>query len=208
MFQTLVNAWKIPDLRKKILFTAFIIVIYRVGANIPVPFVDIIEGGLLGGTEGTTFLNYLSMMTGDAFNYGTIFALSITPYINSSIIIQLLTVAIPALERLSKEGEEGRKKIATITRYMTLGLGLLQSIALQKYSKQSLLSQFLQQVQHLLCGSANRLTIRVLVTVSQLSFLQVSFPVSPQKQQCSSVHLMQHPVTSHEAVFTTSLLPS
>ena len=129
MFQTLVNAWKIPDLRKKILFTAFIIVIYRIGANIPVPFVDIIEGGLLGGAEGTTFLSYLSMMTGDAFNYGTIFALSITPYINSSIIIQLLTVAIPALERLSKEGEEGRKKIATITRYMTLGLGLLQSIA-------------------------------------------------------------------------------
>ena len=129
MFQTLANAWKIPDLRKKILFTAFIIVIYRIGANIPVPFVDIIEGGLLGGTEGTTFLSYLSMMTGDAFNYGTIFALSITPYINSSIIIQLLTVAIPALERLSKEGEEGRKKIATITRYMTLGLGLLQSIA-------------------------------------------------------------------------------
>ncbi len=129
MFQTLANAWKIPDLRKKILFTAFIIVIYRIGANIPVPFVDIIEGGLLSGSEGTTFLNYLSMMTGDAFNYGTIFALSITPYINSSIIIQLLTVAIPALERLSKEGEEGRKKIATITRYMTLGLGLLQSIA-------------------------------------------------------------------------------
>ena len=129
MFQTLANAWKIPDLRKKILFTAFIIVIYRIGANIPVPFVDIIEGGLLGGAEGTTFLSYLSMMTGDAFNYGTIFALSITPYINSSIIIQLLTVAIPALERLSKEGEEGRKKIATITRYMTLGLGLLQSIA-------------------------------------------------------------------------------
>ena len=129
MFQTLANAWKIPDLRKKILFTAFIIVIYRVGANIPGPFVDIIEGGLLGGTQGTTFLSYLSMMTGDAFNYGTIFALSITPYINSSIIIQLLSVASPALERLSKEGEEGRKKIATITRYMTLGLGLLQSIA-------------------------------------------------------------------------------
>lgn len=129
MFQTLANAWKIPDLRKKILFTAFIVVIYRIGANIPVPFVDIIEGGLLSGSDGTTFLNYLSMMTGDAFNYGTIFALSITPYINSSIIIQLLTVAIPALERLSKEGEEGRKKIATITRYMTLALGLLQSVA-------------------------------------------------------------------------------
>ena len=130
MFQTLANAWKIPDLRKKILFTAFIIVLYRIGSNIPTPFVDIIGGSLLANQTGsTTFLNYLSMMTGDAFNYGTIFALSITPYINSSIIIQLLTVAIPALERLSKEGEEGRKKIAVITRYVTLALGLLQSIA-------------------------------------------------------------------------------
>lgn len=129
MFQTLVNAWKIPDLRKKILFTAFIVVIYRIGANIPVPFVDIPATGLIDTAAGTTFLNYLSMMTGDAFNYGTIFALSITPYINSSIIMQLLSVAIPALERLSKEGEEGKKKIAKITRYMTLGLGLLQSVA-------------------------------------------------------------------------------
>ncbi len=129
MFQTLANAWKIPDLRKKILFTAFIVVIYRIGANIPVPFIDIPGTGLIDSSSGTTFLNYLSMMTGDAFNYGTIFALSITPYINSSIIIQLLTVAIPALERLSKEGEEGRKKIAQITRYMTLALGLLQSVA-------------------------------------------------------------------------------
>ena len=129
MFQTLANAWKIPDLRKKILFTALIVVIYRIGANIPVPFIDIPGTGLIDSASGTTFLNYLSMMTGDAFNYGTIFALSITPYINSSIIIQLLTVAIPALERLSKEGEEGRKKIAKITRYMTLGLGLLQSVA-------------------------------------------------------------------------------
>ena len=129
MFQTLANAWKIPDLRKKILFTAFIVVLYRIGANIPVPFIDIPSTGLIDAASGTTFLNYLSMMTGDAFNYGTIFALSITPYINSSIIIQLLTVAIPALERLSKEGEEGRKKIAQITRYMTLGLGLLQSVA-------------------------------------------------------------------------------
>ena len=129
MFQTLANAWKIPDLRQKILFTALIVVIYRIGANIPVPFIDIPGTGLIDSASGTTFLNYLSMMTGDAFNYGTIFALSITPYINSSIIIQLLTVAIPALERLSKEGEEGRKKIAKITRYMTLGLGLLQSVA-------------------------------------------------------------------------------
>lgn len=133
MFRTLANAWKIPDLRKKILFTAFIIVLFRVGANIPVPFVDIPASGLIDASSGTTFLNYLSMMTGDAFNYGTIFALSITPYINSSIIIQLLSVAIPYLERLSKEGEEGRKKIAKITRYTTLALGLLQSIAYYIY---------------------------------------------------------------------------
>ena len=143
MLKTLSNAWKIPDLRKKILFTVFIIVIYRIGANIPVPFIDIPATGLIDASSGTTFLNYLSMMTGDAFNYGTIFALSITPYINSSIIIQLLTVAIPALERLSKEGEEGRKKIAEITRYMTLGLGLLQSVAYFIYlnSKNYLLYQ-------------------------------------------------------------------
>ncbi len=143
MFQTLSNAWKIPDLRKKILFTAFIVVIYRIGANIPVPFIDIPATGLIDASSGTTFLNYLSMMTGDAFNYGTIFALSITPYINSSIIIQLLTVAIPALERLSKEGEEGRKKIAQITRYMTLALGVLQSVAYFIYlnSKNYLLYQ-------------------------------------------------------------------
>ena len=76
MFQTLANAWKIPDLRKKILFTAFIVVLYRIGANIPVPFVDIPSTGLIDAASGTTFLNYLSMMTGDAFNYGTIFALA------------------------------------------------------------------------------------------------------------------------------------
>ncbi len=129
MFKTLVNAWKIPDLRKKILFTAFIVLLFRIGANIPVPFISIPSTGLIDASSGTTFLNYLSMMTGDAFNYGTIFALSITPYINSSIIIQLLTVAIPYLERLSKEGEEGRKKIAKITRITTLILGLMQSVA-------------------------------------------------------------------------------
>ncbi len=129
MFQTLVNAWKIPDLRKKLVFTAIIILIYRIGSNIPVPFIDMPATGLIDPAGGTTFLNYLSMMTGDAFNYGTIFALSITPYINSSIIIQLLSVAIPYLERLSKEGEEGRKKIAKITRYVTIALGFLQSTA-------------------------------------------------------------------------------
>ena len=132
MFKTFANAWKIPELRKKILFTAFVILIFRIGSAIPVPFTNIlIEGGSLIG-EGNTFMNYLVMMTGDAFNYGTLFALSITPYINSSIIMQLLTVAIPPLERLSKE-EDGRKKIASITRYVTVVLGLIQSTAYYFY---------------------------------------------------------------------------
>ena len=129
MIKTFVNAWRIPELRKKILFTALIILIFRIGSVIPVPFVDIGKEGILGGDYAGTFLQYLNMMTGEAFSYGTLFAMSITPYINSSIIMQLLTVAIPALERLSKEGEEGRKKIATITRYVTVILAIMQSTA-------------------------------------------------------------------------------
>ena len=129
MISTFINAWKVADLRKKMLFTALIVLIFRIGAAIPVPFTNISgDNGIIDPT-GETFMNYLSMMTGEAFAYGTIFALSITPYINSSIIIQLLGVVIPALEKLSKEGEEGRKKIATITRYTTIGLALLQSTA-------------------------------------------------------------------------------
>lgn len=127
MISTFINAWKIADLRKKMLFTALIVLIFRIGAAIPVPFTEITSGITPEGSE--TFMNYLNMMTGDAFNYGTIFAMSVTPYINSSIIIQLLTVAIPALEKLSKEGEEGRKKLATITRYTTVALAILQSTA-------------------------------------------------------------------------------
>jgi preprotein translocase subunit SecY len=140
VLQTIVNAFKIADLRKKLLFTALILLIFRIGSAIPVPFLNSevfgaylgTDGGLFDTTDGG-FLSYLSMMTGDAFNYGTIFAMGITPYINSSIIMQLLTVAIPALERLQKEGEEGRKKIASITRFVTVGLGLLQSTAYYFY---------------------------------------------------------------------------
>ena len=129
MFRTFINAWKITDLRKKLLFTALIILIYRIGSAMPVPFVDIASEGIFGEDAAGTFLTYLSMMTGNAFNYGTLFALSITPYINASIIIQLLAVAIPALQKLSKEGEEGRKKMNRITRYFALGLGFAKSIA-------------------------------------------------------------------------------
>ena len=129
MIKTFINAWKIPELRKKILFTALIVLIFRIGSIIPVPFANIHGFGIITDAYAGTFMEYLQMMTGDAFNYGTIFAMSITPYINSSIIMQLLTVAIPALERLSKEGEEGRKKIASITRYVTVGLAIMQSTA-------------------------------------------------------------------------------
>ncbi len=127
MIKTLVNAWKVADIRKKLLFTAFIILIFRIGSMIPVPFLNIVDEIDVG--KGNTILTYLSLMTGSAFTYGTIFAMSITPYINSSIIMQLLAVAIPALERLQKEGEEGRKKIASITRYVTVALAILQSLA-------------------------------------------------------------------------------
>lgn len=127
MIKTLINAWKVADIRKKLIFTAFIILIFRIGSVIPVPFLDIVDEIDIG--KGNTILTYLSLMTGSAFTYGTIFAMSITPYINSSIIMQLLAVAIPALERLQKEGEEGRKKIASITRYVTVLLAILQSLA-------------------------------------------------------------------------------
>lgn len=127
MIKTIVNAWKVPEIRRKLLFTAFIILVFRIGSFIPVPFLDI--AGEIEVGRGNTILTYLSLMTGSAFNYGTIFAMSITPYINSSIIMQLLAVAIPALERLQREGEEGRKKIASITRVVTVVLGLLQSLA-------------------------------------------------------------------------------
>ncbi|MCL2512675.1 MAG: preprotein translocase subunit SecY [Oscillospiraceae bacterium] len=138
MLQTIINAWKVADIRKKLLYTALILFLFRIGAALPVPFVNITGSGIVGDVTGAaTFMNYLVMMTGDAFNYGTVFAMSITPYINASIIIQLLTVAIPYLEKLQKEGEEGRKKISAITRYMAVSLGLLQSTAYYVYLRQS-----------------------------------------------------------------------
>ncbi|MBQ6857009.1 MAG: preprotein translocase subunit SecY [Lachnospiraceae bacterium] len=135
MFNTLKNAWKIPDLRKKILFTLMIIVVFRFGSVIPVPFLDAAALGTLMESANESALGYVNMLTGGAFANATLFAMGITPYINSSIIIQLLTVAIPPLERLAKEGEEGRKKIAAITRYTTVLLGLLQGTAFYFFLK-------------------------------------------------------------------------
>ncbi len=140
LFDTIRSAWKITELRKKILFTLLIIFIFRLGSYIPVPFIDTaalqadMSSALSGGT---TLFSYLSILTGGALEYGAIFAMSVTPYINSSIIVQLLQVAIPALERLAKEGEEGRKKLAKITRYVTVALAMLQGIAYYFYLRNS-----------------------------------------------------------------------
>ena len=130
MLQTLRNAWKIEELRKKILFTLVIILLYRLGNAIPVPYVNVAALQYYFTQLQNTVLGLYNVMSGGAFSTATIFALSIQPYINASIIIQLLCIAIPALERLSKEeGEEGRKKIASITRYATVGIGLLMGFA-------------------------------------------------------------------------------
>ena len=127
MIQTIRNAWSVPVLRKKILFTIFALLIFRLGSAIPVPYINSEQLGFYLEAQSGTILGLMNAMSGSAFSMATVFALSIQPYINSSIIIQLLTVAIPALERLAKEGgEEGRKKIASITRYTTVAIALLQ----------------------------------------------------------------------------------
>ena len=132
MFQTLKNAWHMPELRKKILYTLFILLIFRFGSCIPVPFIDttLLAQYFEQASVGGSMLGYLDMFTGGGLSQATIFAMSITPYINASIILQLLTVAIPALERMVKDGgEEGRKKIASWTRYLAVILGLLQGFS-------------------------------------------------------------------------------
>ena len=130
MIQTIRKAWNIPELRKKIVFTLLILLIYRIGNAIPVPYVDVHALTEYLNSMSTTVLGLYNVMSGGAFADATVFALSIQPYINASIIIQLLTVAIPALERMAREeGEEGRKKIASITRYTTVGIALIQGFA-------------------------------------------------------------------------------
>ena len=127
MIETVRNAWKVPELRKKIMFTIFALLIFRLGSAVPVPYIDSTTLETYLAAQSGTILGLMNAMSGSAFSMATVFALSIQPYINASIIIQLLTVAIPALERLAKEGgEEGRKKIASITRYTTVAIGLLQ----------------------------------------------------------------------------------
>ena len=125
MIQTLKNAWKIPDLRRKILYTFMMLAIFRLGSVIPVPGVDINYVKSIVNNAG--LLSFFDLVSGGAFGNMTIFALSISPYITSSIIMQLLTIAIPSLEALAKEGEEGSKKIAQYQRYATIILALIQA---------------------------------------------------------------------------------
>ena len=134
MLEILRNAWKIKEIRNKILFTILIIAVFRIGSVIPVPYINV---DALSAGATNEFFSYLSILTGGGLEYGAIFAMSVTPYINSSIIIQLLCVAIPALERLQKEGEEGQKKLAQITRYATVILALIQGTAYFFYLKNS-----------------------------------------------------------------------
>jgi preprotein translocase subunit SecY len=125
VFKTLVNAWKVADLRKKMLFTALVIVIYRIGVAIPIPYLDSnMLSSYMALTDGSIF-QYLNILSGDAFSHATLFALGVSPYITASIVMQLLTIAIPALENMAKDGQDGQKKINQITRYVTVGLGLI-----------------------------------------------------------------------------------
>ncbi|MBE6718442.1 MAG: preprotein translocase subunit SecY [Ruminococcaceae bacterium] len=135
MLQTIKNAWKIPELRAKILFTLMIVILYRVGAVVPVPYVSSeVLDGIMNSASGSLF-QYINVLSGDAFSQATLFALSVSPYITSQIIMQLLTIAIPALERLSKDGEEGKKKINQISRYVTIGIAVVTAYGYYMYMK-------------------------------------------------------------------------
>ena len=125
MFKTFANAWKLTDLRKKILFTFLIIVLYRIGVAIPIPYLNPAMLGEIAKMADGSIFQYLNILSGNAFSQATLFALGVSPYITSSIVMQLLTIAIPALERKAKEGQDGQKFINKITRYVTVGLGLI-----------------------------------------------------------------------------------
>ena len=135
MFQTLKNAWKVPELKSKLLFTLLIVVLYRLGASIPVPFVSAdVLAQFKELTAGSIF-QYMNLLSGEAFGRATLFALSISPYITASIVIQLLTIALPPLEKLAKSGEEGKKKLTALTRYCTVGLALITAWGYSAYLK-------------------------------------------------------------------------
>lgn len=130
MLETLRNAWKIPDLRRRIIFTLMMLVVFRFGAHIPVPYLSTEAMQAFLGNGGTDLFSLFDVFTGGAFSNATVMAMGVSPYINASIIIQLLTVAIPSLERMAKEGLEGRKKLNKITRYVGIALAIVQGSGL------------------------------------------------------------------------------
>ena len=133
MFQTLKNAWKIPELKSKLLFTLLIVLLYRVGASIPLPWISSDIFAVFQSQSGGSMFQYLNLLSGDAFSRATLFALSVSPYITASIVMQLLTIAIPALERMAKDGENGKKKITAITRVVTVALALITAYGYTLY---------------------------------------------------------------------------
>ena len=137
MFKTLRNAWSIPEMRQKLLYTLFILLLYRIGAAVHVPFTNVEYIAQYFDLSGGNLFAYLNILSGDAFSKATLFALSISPYITASIVMQLLAIAIPALEKLSKSGEEGQKKITQITRIVTVGLAFLTAFGYYLYMKNS-----------------------------------------------------------------------
>ena len=136
MFKTLKNAWKIEDLRKKMIFTVAIVLLYRLGASLPVPYISSSAlSSIMSIYGGSSIFSYLNILSGQAFSRATLFALSVSPYITASIVIQLLTVAIPALERLSKNGEDGREKIKKYTRIVTVILSVITAYGYYAYMR-------------------------------------------------------------------------
>ncbi len=133
MFQTLKNAWKIPELKNKLLFTLLIVLLYRIGASIPLPWVSSEIYTAFQSMSAGDMFQYLNLLSGDAFSRATLFALSVSPYITASIVMQLLTIAIPALERMAKDGENGKKKITAITRIVTVALALITAYGYTLY---------------------------------------------------------------------------
>ena len=164
MFETLRNALKVKDIRKRLLFTLVVLVICRLGSQLPIPGIDTDTiSQYLNSLLGDSF-NLLNSFTGGSFESMSLFALNVTPYITASIIIQLLTIAIPALEELYRDGEDGRKKINNITRFVTLALSVLESAGLAiGFGKQGLLSNYgpLIVIEMIVCLTAGPFTVEL-----------------------------------------------
>ena len=177
MFKTFINAFKVKDVRRKIFYVLMMLVVIRLGSQMPVPGVNTSFFANYFANNTNEAFSFLNAFTGGGFDRFSIFALSITPYITSSIIIQLLTIAIPRLEEMQRDGEEGRKKMTAITRYVTVGLALFESVAMAVgFGRQGLLTTFnavnvivvvaaLTAGSASLCGWENRSTTRALEMV-------------------------------------------